>query len=98
MKTLLQLQTEIENRIKRLRSLHYFTMQLDPKTGKEAIEIIEQFVSNERPLKYLRVKLAVLLENVVTLHALRDIAKSVGVVGTYKMNKSELLVKLKGIK
>jgi hypothetical protein len=67
------------------------------KIPKEALELVETFCGNEKELKYLKLKLALVCEDIITINALKDIAKEFGIIGTYKMTKVQLLERLKKI-
>lgn len=100
MKTLLDVIVNIENRINRLRTIHYLlNKEYDSlsKIPKEALELVETFCGNEKELKYLKLKLALVCEDIITINALKDIAKEFGIIGTYKMTKVQLLERLKKI-
>lgn len=101
------IEVELEEKIKRLQKIHYIVSKIEfftayQKSTKEQQklihEVLGEFERNTRDMRYLRLRLAIILDMDMSLHMLQEIAREFGVPRVYKLTKAELLDNLRKVK
>lgn len=101
------IEVDLEEKIKRLQKIHYIISKIEfyisyeksSEDKKKLIhEVLGEFERNTRPMKYLRLRLALILDMDMSLNMLREIAKEFSVPHAYRLTKSELLENLRKVK